>query len=95
MLTLTYYAFRKSIGVFKLSQECCYDRSGSLIVGGCSAGSADAQPPHEWENHFKFDLDPFISCCSGPRASVTGMNHYFQRRPSDNCSTFQPLDPPG
>ena len=83
---------RSSEDFFVISQECCYNDAGNLIIGGNRAGSVDVQPPHEWENHFIFDLAPFISCCVVVPQLSKG---YYEKRPSDNCSNFISLDPPG
>ena len=71
-----------------ISQECCYNRQGNLLVGGPYGGSANAQPSSAWENHFVFDLSPFLSCC----VIESRYSEYYEKRPSDNCSRFRPFN---
>ena len=90
------FLYRDTVnGIFKLSQQCCYNANGELIIGNSRAGSVDTQPPHEWENHFSYDLDPFITCCKGSRSSNNDIRNYYVRRPIETCLTFRQLDPPG
>ena len=74
-------------GIHIVSQECCYNRQGNLLVGGPFGGSANAQPSSAWENHFVFDLSPFISCC----VMNARYTEYYEKRPSDNCSLYEPF----
>ena len=75
-------------GIHIVSQECCYNRQGNLLVGGPFGGSANAQPSSAWENHFVFDLSPFISCC----VMNARYTEYYEKRPSDNCSRYEPFN---
>ena len=70
-----------------VSQECCYNRQGNLLVGGPYGGSANAQPSSAWENHLVFDLSPFLSCC----VMSSRYYEYYEKRPSDNCSRYEPF----
>ncbi len=94
-MSCLYYYRDFEDNIFKLSQQCCYNVNGSLIIGGSRAGSVDAQPPHDWENHFHYDLDSYISCCKSSSSTPENIQRYYEKRPSDDCSTFRLLDPPG
>ena len=74
-------------GIHMVSQECCYNRQGNLLVGGPFGGSANAQPSSAWENHLVFDLSPFLSCC----VTNARYSEYYEKRPSDNCSRYEPF----
>ena len=80
--------------------KCCYRSDGSLIVGSPSGGSVDKIAPTgsrlEWLSnvygHFFEDVVPFIYCCRG---SKTDCGKYYERRPSDDASSFVNVTPPG
>ena len=76
---------------FHGEQECCYGNGGNLIAGIPNGGTtkrvskAINRVEHFWE-----EVRPFLLCCGG-LAPNCGL--YFDRRPSDNGSRFNPPTP--
>ena len=76
-------------------QQCCYRRNGDLIMGPESGGSVDLVAPDGFINtirHFFEDVIPAIYCCKGQRSSST-CQLYYEKRPSDNGSRYNPPNP--
>jgi hypothetical protein len=71
-------------------QECCYDDDGNLLVGSPDGGSANLYAPVDFDSYHKYiqnDVIPNVFCC--PRTCVG----YYDRRPSDDGSNYQPPPP--
>lgn len=76
-------------------QQCCYRQDGSLLVGPRSGGSVDLVAPNGIINtvrHFVEDVIPAIYCCKGLRSEST-CQLYYDHRPSDNGSRYNPPTP--
>ena len=70
--------------------ECCYDRSGNLLVGPIEGGSYKKYNPlFYYENYLQDDLMPYIDCC----VSSSRCDLYYKYRPSDDCSKYIPFIP--
>ena len=79
--------------------ECCYGRDGNLIVGPPGGGSVDKVSTvgstrlnylsnlikHQFE-----DILPYVFCCKGIQTSC---DIYYQKRPSDNGTAYNPPIP--
>ena len=92
----TSYHYRSNEGS---GNQCCYGNNGNLIVGPTSGGSVDKVSTvgstrlnylsnlikHQFE-----DILPFIFCCKGTQTSC---DIYYQRRPSDDGSAYNPPIP--
>lgn len=78
----------------KSGQQCCYDSDGTLLVGPPAGGTVDLVSP-ELEisrlEHFIDDVIPAIACCTG---LFSNCDVYYEKRPSDDGSRFNP-PPPG
>ena len=78
-------------------QQCCYRQNGDLIVGPGSGGTVDLYAPNGLENsfnHYHHDVIPAISCCKGSeRIGSMYCNDYYEHRPSDNGSRYNPPVP--
>ena len=73
-------------------QQCCYDELGNLVVGAPGGGSVDQVSEDVSESqHFTVDVLPFVLCC---KTQFPDCAKYYERRPSDDGSRFNP-PPPG
>ena len=78
--------------------QCCYDKDGTLIVGPPSGGSVDKTAPtgtginylKNFLLHQAQDVIPYIFCCKGFFKSC---QTYYDRRPSDDGSSYNPPVP--
>lgn len=78
--------------------QCCYRSDGTLIVGPPSGGSVDKVAPtgnglkylSNVFAHFREDVLPYIYCCKGGKPDCS---KYYERRPSDDGSSFNPPVP--
>ena len=74
-------------------QQCCYNEEGNLIVGPPNGGSLDrvhieAEIPGL--SHFFHDLVPYWDCCiTAPHNCAK----YFEKRPSNDGSSYEPPRP--
>ena len=72
-------------------QECCYSDDwfawGSLIVGAPYGGAAERYHPDvDQEKNYEWDEKPYKECCG-----LSKLCHlYYERRPSDDCSAYEP-----
>ena len=68
--------------------ECCYDESGTLIVGKPNGGTSKKFPfYYEAVNHITSDLVPYLDCCV--RSSRSDLcDRFYELRVSDDCSQF-------
>ena len=72
-------------------QQCCYNEN-NLVVGYPGGGSVDQVSADVNESqHFIDDILPFILCC---KTEFPSCARYYERRPSDNGSRYNP-PPPG
>jgi len=73
-------------------QQCCYDRSGSLITGPPGGGTVDlVSPDISFVRHFIHDVIPFLLCCKA--GTFSDCSEYYQHRPSDTSALFAPPIP--
>ena len=73
------------------TQECCYDDSGRLLTGSPGGGSVHKVPlAKNRASHFQEDIRPYLLCCTGYAPTC---QKYYERRPSDNGTRYQPAVP--
>ena len=80
--------------------ECCYNGAGNLIVGQKNGGSINKVDPRGtdlsfWDTiqgHFKEDVLPYLFCCNRELAPIN-CKAYYDRRPSDDGSRYNPPVP--
>lgn len=74
--------------------ECCY-KNNALLVGPSSGGSVDKVAPDvNIIDHFLKDVIPYIYCCKGDQdAKKARCDLYYDSRPSDDGSSYQPPIP--
>ncbi|XP_078360273.1 sushi domain-containing protein 2-like isoform X2 [Oculina patagonica] len=76
-------------------QQCCYNEQGNLMVGGqnnVNGGSLDRfhiETGVPVLSHFFHDLVPYLDCCLFSDNSAK----YFEKRPSDDGSNYEPPRP--
>ncbi|XP_071813704.1 sushi domain-containing protein 2-like [Apostichopus japonicus] len=83
--------FRSSVTSGSSGQQCCYGSDGNILVGPPAGGTADAYALHIgtiW--HFWYDILPWLSCC---KQESHLCSFYYEFRPSDDCSQYQPPRP--
>ncbi|PIK57231.1 putative sushi domain-containing protein 2 [Apostichopus japonicus] len=83
--------FRSSVTSGSSGQQCCYGSDGNILVGPPAGGTADAYALHIgtiW--HFWYDILPWLSCC---KQESHMCSFYYEFRPSDDCSQYQPPRP--
>uniref|UniRef100_A0A8D0DEN9 Sushi domain containing 2 n=1 Tax=Sander lucioperca TaxID=283035 RepID=A0A8D0DEN9_SANLU len=80
-------------------QQCCYDRTGALVLTGDSTGGSTPDRAHDWGSppyrepprvpgysHWLYDVMSFYYCCLwSDHCSI-----YFNLRPSSGCRNYQP-----
>lgn len=72
-------------------QECCYSVDwfawGSLVVGAPHGGAAERYHPNvNQQLNYEWDEKPYRDCCQRGRLC----HLYYKRRPSDDCSSYEP-----
>ena len=73
------------------AQECCYNGAGELMIGAPGGGSVDkTAQTNNRVSHFLGDVRPYLLCCSGYAPQC---QKYYEHRPSDNGSRYQPPIP--
>lgn len=71
--------------------ECCYDSTGALIVGPNTGGSYRLfNPIYDQDSYQSQDLIPQQQCCMNSSQGAF-CEMYYQYRPSDDCSGYQPV----
>ncbi|XP_071833211.1 sushi domain-containing protein 2-like [Apostichopus japonicus] len=75
-------------------QQCCYgNNNGQLLRGPPGGGTADAYAPdRSASKHIKYDVLPWIACCYR-REKTNDCLKYYQFRPSDDCTRYEPPRP--
>ncbi|XP_072289015.1 sushi domain-containing protein 2 [Eucyclogobius newberryi] len=80
-------------------QQCCYDRSGNLVLTGDSTGGSTPDRAHDWGSppygkpprvpgysHWLYDVMSFFYCCLWSDNCPI----YLKNRPSSGCQSYQP-----
>ena len=73
-------------------QQCCYTERGNLIFGPPTGGSLNrfhTEAGVPVLSHFFQDYVPFLDCC----VFSEQCERYFEKRPSDNSSGYEPPKP--
>ncbi|XP_078360269.1 sushi domain-containing protein 2-like isoform X2 [Oculina patagonica] len=73
-------------------QQCCYNKQGNLMVGPQNGGSLDRfhiETGVPVFSHFFHDLVPYLDCC----LLSDNCAKYFEKRPSDDGSNYEPPRP--
>ncbi|KAJ8037432.1 Sushi domain-containing protein 2 [Holothuria leucospilota] len=88
--------YRSSFGVTTAGQQCCYSPDGNILMGPPGGGTADAFAPGNSLNagtikHLWYDVLPWVSCCKLSNECEI----YYEHRPSDDCSDYEPPRPTG
>lgn len=79
-------------------QQCCYRENGDLLTEARSGGTVNSVAPIGLTNsvrHFYDDIIPAVFCCKGHiDETMNPCSIYYEHRPSDNGSRYNP-PPPG
>lgn len=80
-------------------QQCCYDRTGTLVLTGDSIGGSTPDRAHDWGSppyrvpprvpeysHWLYDIMSFYHCCLWS----DHCHIYFSHRPSSGCRNYSP-----
>ncbi|KAL9985251.1 hypothetical protein ACROYT_G007629 [Oculina patagonica] len=73
-------------------QQCCYTEQGNLMIGPQNGGSLDRfhiEAGVPVFSHFFHDLVPYLDCC----LLSDNCAKYFEKRPSDDGSNYEPPRP--
>ncbi|XP_078360279.1 protein mesh-like [Oculina patagonica] len=73
-------------------QQCCYNKQGNLMIGPQNGGSLDRfhiEAGVPVFSHFFHDLVPYLDCC----LLSDNCAKYFEKRPSDDGSNYEPPTP--
>ena len=86
-------SFPNQISGRKAGQQCCYDFNGNLLIGPPGGGTINTIAPIDTKStseHLEEDVLPFLYCC---KAEQPYCDKYYQVRPSDNGSRYNPPNP--
>uniref|UniRef100_A0AAV2MQI1 Sushi domain containing 2 n=1 Tax=Knipowitschia caucasica TaxID=637954 RepID=A0AAV2MQI1_KNICA len=80
-------------------QQCCYDRSGNIVLTGDSTGGSTPDRAHDWGSppygrpprvpgysHWLYDVMSFFYCCLWSNNCPI----YLKNRPSSGCQSYLP-----
>lgn len=87
-IVIIYFLFSVDSLTGGSGQQCCYDNVGNLLIGAPGGGSVDfvSQDVNPTQHHV-VDIEAQILCCKG---AFPDCNKYYERRPSDDGSRFNP-----